>query len=57
MNRTDNTIVSASSLLTALFFYLYAREAKKDIGPYVMIGGFIGSLIGDVLVDTCMNKR
>lgn len=52
MTRTDNTIVSAASLLTSLLFYFYAREAKKDTGPYVMIGAFVGSMIGEVAIDT-----
>ena len=52
MTRTDNTIVSAASLLTSLLFYFYAREAKRDTGPYVMIGAFVGSMIGEVAIDT-----
>ena len=48
----DKTIVSSATLLTSLLAYLYARSAGKDAVPYVMIGGFVGSIIGETIVET-----
>lgn len=47
----ERTIVSTSTLLSSLLAYWYARAVKKDAAPYVMLGGFIGSIIGDTLAD------
>jgi hypothetical protein len=47
----DKTIVNSVTLITSLLAYLYAREAQKDTVPYVMMGGFIGSLLGETFVE------
>ena len=47
----EKTIISASTVLCSLLAYWYARSAKKDAAPYVMLGGFIGSIIGDTLAE------
>lgn len=47
----EKTIISGSTLMVSLLAYWYARSAKKDAVPYVMLGGFIGSIIGDILTD------
>jgi uncharacterized membrane protein YfcA len=57
MNRTDSTISSAVSLFSSLLFYLYARERKIDTGPYVMVGAFVGSLVGDIIVDSLKQQK
>ena len=47
----EKTIVSGSTLLMSLLTYWYARSAGKDAVPYVMFGGFVGSLIGESLAE------
>jgi uncharacterized membrane protein YfcA len=47
----EKAIVSTVTLLTSLLAYWYAREAQKDSVPYVMMGGFIGSIIGEALYE------
>lgn len=58
----EKTIVSSVSLAASLATYFYAREASKDVVPYVMIGGFIGAILGEaisgiVLGDKDKNKK
>lgn len=53
----NRTMVSAATLLTSLIGYWYAREIGKDAVPYVMIGGFIGSLIGETLSRQMENEK
>ena len=43
----EKTIVSTVTLAASLISYFYAKEAQKDAVPYVMIGGFIGAIIGE----------
>jgi uncharacterized membrane protein YfcA len=51
MDMKEKTIISTATLLTSLLTYWYARETQKDAVPYVMFGGFIGSIIGEVIVE------
>jgi uncharacterized membrane protein YfcA len=54
----EKTIVSTTALVASLLCYWYARETSKDAVPYVMLGGFIGSLIGEAIAErTNENKR
>ena len=45
----EKSIVATATLVTSLLSYLYAKEADKDAVPYVMIGGFLGSIIGEAI--------
>jgi uncharacterized membrane protein YfcA len=45
------TVVSTSTLLVSLVGYWYAKNTSRDVVPYVMLGGFIGSLLGETLVE------
>jgi hypothetical protein len=47
----EKTIISTVTLFTSLLAYWYAREAQKDSVPYVMMGGFLGAIIGDALAE------
>lgn len=52
----EKTIVSTLTLAASLVSYFYARQCAKDAVPYVMVGGFIGAVIGEAIV-TAMEKR
>ncbi len=47
----EKTIISTTTLLTSLVTYWYAKASGKDAAPLVMLGGFIGSLIGEGIAD------
>jgi hypothetical protein len=47
----EKTIVSTVTLLSSLLAYWYSKEAQKDSVPYVMMGGFIGSIIGETIAE------
>lgn len=47
---TDKTIISTCTLLTSLASYYYSRLHNKDGVPYVMIGGFVGTWMGEMLI-------
>ena len=53
----EKSIVATATLLTSLLSYLYAREADKDAVPYVMIGGFLGSIIGETIVEAAKKNN
>jgi hypothetical protein len=53
----EKTIVSGSTLLLSLLTYWYARSAGKDAAPYVMLGAFAGSLIGEGIIDLLHTEK
>jgi len=53
----EKTIISAATLLTSLLTYWYAKSAGKDAAPYVMLGGFVGSMIGEGIADQVKKKQ
>ncbi len=52
----EKTIISTVTLLGSLLSYWYAKETNKDAVPYVMFGGFIGSIIGETIVEKTKNN-
>ncbi|WP_207515042.1 hypothetical protein [Longitalea luteola] len=47
----DKAIVSTTTLVVSLIAYLYAKEAQKDAVPYMLVAGFIGSIVGETIVE------
>ncbi|HMT76015.1 MAG TPA: hypothetical protein PKC62_08620 [Ferruginibacter sp.] len=53
----EKTIVVTATFVTSLLSYLYAKEANKDSVAYVMVGGFIGSLLGEGIAEVIKKNR
>jgi uncharacterized membrane protein YfcA len=53
----EKSIVASATLITSLLSYAYAKEAGKDAVPFVMVGGFIGSLIGEGIAEIIKNNN
>jgi len=49
MNNTEKKLVSVFTLLGSLASYYYGKSHSKDAIPYVMIGGFVGAWVGEIL--------
>jgi len=43
----ERVIVSATTLFISLASYMYSKHVGKDAIPYVMIGGFVGAVVGE----------
>lgn len=52
----EKTIVSTVSLAASLATYFYAKEAHKDVVPYVMVGGFIGAILGEAIAGIVLSN-
>jgi uncharacterized membrane protein YfcA len=52
----EKTIISGTTLLVSLLSYWYAKAAEKEIAPFIMLGGFIGSIIGENISEQ-INKN
>jgi predicted Na+-dependent transporter len=53
----EKTIVSTVALATSLATYFYAKEAQKDVVPYMMVGGFIGAILGEAIAGMVQEKK
>ena len=53
----EKTIISTVTLFTSLLAYWYSKEAEKDSVPYVMMGGFLGSIIGDSIAEKVSKQK
>ena len=53
----EKSIVASTTLITSLLSYAYAKEAGKDAVPFVMVGGFIGSIIGEGIAEIIKNNN
>jgi hypothetical protein len=49
MNTNEKKLVSVFTLLGSLASYYYGKSHSKDAIPYVMIGGFVGAWVGEIL--------
>ena len=47
----EKTIVSTLTLFSSLASYWYAKEAQKDAVPFMMIGGFLGAVAGEIIYE------
>jgi len=53
----EKSIVASATLITSLLSYAYAKETGKDAVPFVMVGGFIGSIIGEGIAELIKNNN
>lgn len=53
----EKTIVSSVTLLASLSTYFYAKVSHKDAVPYVMVGGFIGAIIGEAISGIVLKSK
>ncbi|HTA26946.1 MAG TPA: hypothetical protein VK809_04110 [Bacteroidia bacterium] len=52
----EKIIVSTATLVTSLASYYYAKTGNKDAIPYMMLGGFLGAVIGETIVYLTTSK-
>jgi uncharacterized membrane protein YfcA len=49
--QPEKKVIAAMTVLTSLAFYWFAKANGKQETPYVMIGGFLGSILGDAIAE------
>jgi hypothetical protein len=52
----EKRLVSAMTLITSLAGYFYAKNIEKDAVPIVMISGFLGAVLGEIIYSTFGSK-
>lgn len=50
----ERTIVSALAMIGSITAYYYAKHHAKDPTPLLMLGGFVGALVGEVVTQVVL---
>ena len=54
----ERTVIATTTLLSSLAFYWYAKSNGKAEVPYVMMGGFMGAVLAElVLLEMHKNQQ
>jgi len=53
----EKAIISSLTLVTTLTGYFYAKSREKDAMPYMMVGGFLGALLGEGIAHTLYSEE
>jgi uncharacterized membrane protein YeaQ/YmgE (transglycosylase-associated protein family) len=53
----EKTLVSTCTLIGSLASYYCAKTQVKDVVPYVMIGGFVGAWLGELIAQFTIGKN
>lgn len=53
----EKALVSTITLAASLVAYFYAKNVNKDSVPYVMIGGFVGAIIGEAITENIYKRK
>lgn len=57
MKMTEKTLVSTFTLVGSLASYYYGKAHARDVVPYVMIGGFVGAWVGEIIAKSIINQE
>lgn len=58
IESSERTVIAATTLLSSLAFYWYAKAKGKSEVPYVMMGGFMGAVLAElVLLEMHKNEQ
>jgi hypothetical protein len=52
MKVSERTLISTFTLIGSLASYYYSKVQEKDAVPYVMVGGFVGALVGEMIAKS-----
>jgi hypothetical protein len=56
-SSNGRSFVSVFALCTSLGAYYLAKSTKKDTTPFVMIGGFVGAILGEIILEAHQQQQ
>lgn len=58
MESRERAVIATTTLISSLAFYWYANAKGKPEVPYVMLGGFCGAIVAElILIQTEKNNK
>lgn len=46
----ERAIIATSTLISSLSFYWYAQQKNKSEVPYLLLGGFVGAMLAELVL-------
>lgn len=50
MESKERSVIATSTLISSLAFYWYAQQNNKPEVPYLLIGGFVGAMLAELVI-------
>jgi uncharacterized BrkB/YihY/UPF0761 family membrane protein len=50
MENRERAVLATTTLISSLAFYWFARAKGKPETPYVMLGGFVGAIVAELII-------
>lgn len=50
MENRQRAVIATTTLISSLAFYWFAQAKGKPEAPYVMLGGFVGAIVAEVIL-------
>lgn len=50
MESKERSVIVTSTLISSLAFYWYAQQNNKPEVPYLLIGGFVGAMLAELVI-------
>lgn len=54
---SENRFISTVTLIASLAGYFYSKAIEKDAVPIVMISGFLGAVLGEMIYKAFGNRN
>lgn len=51
MESRERTVIAATTLLSSLAFYEYAKRHDKPEVPFLLFGAFVGAVLGELALQ------
>lgn len=50
MESRERAVIATTTLISSLAFYWFAQAKGKPEAPYLLLGGFVGAIVAEVVL-------
>jgi nicotinamide riboside transporter PnuC len=50
MESRERAVIATTTLISSLAFYWYAQAKGKPEAPYLLLGGFVGAIVAEIVL-------
>lgn len=51
MQSRERAVIATTTLISSLAFYWFAQAKGKPEAPYLLLGGFIGAIVAEMVLS------
>ncbi len=56
MENRERAVIATTTLISSLAFYWYAQAKGKPETPFILIGGFVGAIVAEIVLIETVKK-